>query len=779
MAETSIETYGAINRTTSLPTHWQYTRLDNLDKLIPWRWERQHVIAKELLDNAIDWVERVNRPGEVAVTLDSNRVFRVKNPGTIPVSQFNAILDFTLRFTSKFGKRSLSRGSLGYGLKIANMLSDLEAHPVVVRTDGWEFEIRLIDRSAQDPKGILELRKIRKVSSKEEVEFEVHLPDTGGIEDIVDSFVMVNPHVQFRINIDGAAKMFRKTTKSYRKDIRLDLKRYSEDEFEDLANLYNYDVRSLAALFLDANQLYTAEQGLSLITRDSKGWIDRLYYHLKSLFEENPVRPILFGERAIKSRIRQVTGVSERKMKYASLNPYKYEGGTNEGRGKNLEGAVEFVKFKYGRTNVLSINGTVLPVGTIEVNVPWGENILGEPVEKLARGKEGDGSIAFIYHTTDQIFKDINKMGKVLIENETIAKLIVPQDERNERKISHKVWINPQWLEKKKVEGYRDEEMKTLFQKQHERLSLLSDEIVYLVNGLYQEVGEISIRQAYYQTIVKGLIFNTLSSWKNFGRTLTKLREWGVIEYDLFEDRTRHISRPSLLSFNLSPEEYCRESIFAIPQPKLDIWESQDYNVELWVEKEALLHLLMKIKEKWRIAIFPIKGFISRQKLYEAYKYLKSKNKKGKKCVILYMGDLDPSGIAIFRALKEKPLKKLRKDLKDFLMTRKNVDTEEDEKEDWSSDEIEEVLCQRLSDVAEIERIALSVDQVEQYSKPLGLFSPDLQEVKMSDTRAKAFLDEYGDKLGNKCYELDTLPPQVFLEIASEGKGKVKCGMSL
>ena len=112
-------------------------------------------------------------------------------------------------------------------------------------------------------------------------------------------------------------------------------------------------------------------------------------------------------------------------------------------------------------------------------------------------------------------------------------------------------------------------------------------------------------------------------------------------------------------------------------------------------------------------------------------------------------------------------------------MTRKNVDTEEDEKEDWSSDEIEVVLCQRLSDVAEIERIALSVDQVEQYSKPLGLFSPDLQEVKMSDTRAKAFLDEYGDKLGNKCYELDTLPPQVFLEIASEGKGKVKCGMSL
>lgn len=378
MAETSIETYGAINRTTSLSGHWQYTRLDNLEKLIPWRWKRQHVVAKELLDNAIDWIERANRPGEVAVTLDSNRVFRVKNPGTIPFSQFNAILDFTLRFTSKFGKKSLSRGSLGYGLKIAIMLSDLEAHPVVVRTDGQEFEIRLIDRSARDPKGVLELRKIRSISSKEEVEFEVHLPDTGGIEDLVNLFVMVNPHVQFRINIDGTVRIFRKTTKSYWKDIRLDLGRYSKDEFEDLGNLYNFDIRSLAALFLDGNQLYKAERWLSR-AGDSKGWIDKLFYHLKSLFEENPVRPIFFGERALKSRIRQVIGVSERKIKYGSLNPYEYEGGTNEGRGKDLEGAVEFVKFKCGWTDVLSINGTVLPMGTIEVNVRGGRVYLGSP----------------------------------------------------------------------------------------------------------------------------------------------------------------------------------------------------------------------------------------------------------------------------------------------------------------------------------------------------------------------------------------------------------------
>ena len=36
----------------------------------------------------------------------------------------------------------------------------------------------------------------------------------------------------------------------------------------------------------------------------------------------------------------------------------------------------------------------------------------------------------------------------------------------------------------------------------------------------------------------------------------------------------------------------------------------------------------------------------------------------------------------------------------------------------------------------------------------------------MSDTRAKAFLEEFGKRLGNKCYVLDALSPRVFLKIA-------------
>ena len=175
-----------------------------------------------------------------------------------------------------------------------------------------------------------------------------------------------------------------------------------------------------------------------------------------------------------------------------------------------------------------------------------------------------------------------------------------------------------------------------------------------------------------------------------------------------------------------------------------------------------------------RISTFPLKGFASKQKLYESYKHLESKKTEGKRCVILYMGDLDPSGIGIFKALKEKPLKQWRRDLREFLKSKKNRVLEGDEEGDHSEkDEMNEkdkvaegVFCERLMDVTEVERIALTEDQMDHYLKPHGLFDPDVQEVKMSDTRAKGFLEEFGKRLGNKCYELDALLPKVFLKIA-------------
>ena len=582
----------AINKTKNSPFFWQYTDLNRLEEVfIPSGWERQHVIVKELCDNALDAIERTTIPGEIAITLTSEGVFRVRNPGTIPVDELRNFMDLNLSYTSKSGKRSLLRGALGYGFRIAILLQDLESRPFIIRTDGKEFEVRLIDRLSWDPKGVLELRETGDVPFRGEVEVEACLPNGEGILDLINSFIIVNPHVQFTVNIDGTERRFKRTARTYKKDVRLDLDRYDEDELRELIRSYKYDALSAACLFLDRNQLYEIKSYLPWTLKDDR-WTENKHFptfmrRLRTGYRINPVRPAPFGESALKSRLMQVLELPKREMRYGSINPYEHlESNQGGGRCDHLNGTVEFVRFKGKGIHVVSINGTVLPGETLRLETSW--DLGSRSVEDLVRGKDGQGGIVFVYQTTDQILKGLNKMERVYIDNKTIAKLIVPPGERDEmkRKNSRIEWINPQWLEAKKAQGYKDQEMQKLFSKQYESLSLLTDEIVPLVKKLFEEIGRISLRQMYYQVVVRGLIFNTPRSSKNFERLLIKLREWGILEYDLFEDRSRTIYRPNLLSFDVSPAEYFCDLISCMNQPHLDIWENQDSYVELWVEKD-------------------------------------------------------------------------------------------------------------------------------------------------------------------------------------------------
>jgi len=104
----------AINKTKNSPFFWQYTDLDRLEELfIPSGWKREHVIAKELFDNALDAIERTTVRGEITVALTPEGIVRVRNPGTIPVHELIKFVDLNLAYPSKSGRRSLLRGALG------------------------------------------------------------------------------------------------------------------------------------------------------------------------------------------------------------------------------------------------------------------------------------------------------------------------------------------------------------------------------------------------------------------------------------------------------------------------------------------------------------------------------------------------------------------------------------------------------------------------------------------------------------------------------------------
>ena len=137
------------------------------------------------------------------------------------------------------------------------------------------------------------------------------------------------------------------------------------------------------------------------------------------------------------------------------------------------------------------------------------------------------------------------------------------------------------------------------------------------------------------------------------------------------------------------------------PAPRADI--------ELWVEKTSLAYFLRKTAGKYHVPILASRGFGSLSMFVQAVK--RAKKRRGVRKVLL-VTDLDPSGL-----------------------------------------KIGEVIAKEMSPV-EIERIALTPQQVDEYSLPAI-------RVKLSDSRARKYIEEYG----NRSWEIEALPPDTLLRI--------------
>ncbi|OQK31427.1 hypothetical protein XM71_u0085 [Vibrio parahaemolyticus] len=113
------------------------------------------------------------------------------------------------------------------------------------------------------------------------------------------------------------------------------------------------------------------------------------------------------------------------------------------------------------------------------------------------------------------------------------------------------------------------------------------------------------------------------------------------------------------------------------------------------------------------------KGYLSASEAWRAGKRYEQKLYDDKRCVLIHLGDHDPSGID---------------------MTRDNRDRID--------------LFTRMPQEVEVVRLALNRDQIDQ-------FNPPPNPAKITDSRAK----EYIKRFGNTSWELDALEPQVMTEM--------------
>lgn len=233
--------------------------------------------------------------------------------------------------------------------------------------------------------------------------------------------------------------------------------------------------------------------------------------------------------------------------------------------------------------------------------------------------------------------------------------------------------------------------------------------VEYLEQGL-----DLTLRQLYYQFVARGLLPNTQRSYSKLGSLINDARLAGLVDWSALEDRTRNLQGTV---HEVSPKNAVS---YVAENYKIDKWDTQDYRVEVWVEKEALIGVFASVCDELDLDYFACRGFVSQSEMWRAACRLRRYEQRGQEPVILHFGDHDPSGIDMTRDIKD------RFDMFGVGSLR-------------------------------VERCALNMDQVEEHSPPPN-------PAKATDSRFRT----YQDKFGNESWELDALEPLLLRELVRD-----------
>lgn len=169
------------------------------------------------------------------------------------------------------------------------------------------------------------------------------------------------------------------------------------------------------------------------------------------------------------------------------------------------------------------------------------------------------------------------------------------------------------------------------------------------------EPGILTIRGLHYQLVSLGMT-NDIQHYKRVVAATGQARWDGVIRFDAFSDRERAMACSTASEetvYEDAVEEAKKQIGLWATSYHLNRWENQPYYPEVLIEKKALEGVFFRTCDKNKVALGACKGYPSLTFLHDMYIRLRYASMMGKKLVVLYFGDYDPSGEDIPRALYE------------------------------------------------------------------------------------------------------------------------------
>lgn len=165
--------------------------------------------------------------------------------------------------------------------------------------------------------------------------------------------------------------------------------------------------------------------------------------------------------------------------------------------------------------------------------------------------------------------------------------------------------------------------------------------------------GNLTLRSLHYRLVAAGMT-NDIAHYKKVVNTMIDARWSGEVHYESFLDHERETHGTT------DYEETTVDDQVSLAKAQIKLWannykknrwENQPYYPEVFIEKKALQGVFVAPCRNWNVALNPCKGYPSLTFQWDACKRFQEAIEAGKKPIILYFGDYDPSGEDIPRSI--------------------------------------------------------------------------------------------------------------------------------
>lgn len=164
----------------------------------------------------------------------------------------------------------------------------------------------------------------------------------------------------------------------------------------------------------------------------------------------------------------------------------------------------------------------------------------------------------------------------------------------------------------------------------------------------YSEYLPMTSRQIFYRLVASTGYPKTEKAYKTLCERLVRARRAGMISFTAIRD-----DEITSLGGDFGYDDPA--AFWNSLREKADYYgrpdrEGQDYSIELWIESGGMTQMVSRMVRDYGVAVYSSGGFLSVTATYAVAQRALADDRKR---VVLSVGDYDPSGVAIYEALRD------------------------------------------------------------------------------------------------------------------------------